>query len=102
MYYLRPAWTGANRRRGNYIKKLNVIFVQMGLLSFINSLAVAIMYFIQDHGVPQFLTAGPGVLLSKTYVNSMLSVLNARKLIREEQEAEAQRPIEMPTIPTLR
>ncbi|KAF8556763.1 hypothetical protein OG21DRAFT_1506166 [Imleria badia] len=103
MYYLRPARTGANRnRRGNYIRKLNAIFVQMGLLSFINSLAVAVMYYIQDNGVAQFLTAGPGIILSKTYVNSMLSVLNARKPIREEQEAQAQRTIEIPTISTIR
>ncbi|KAF8130286.1 hypothetical protein EV363DRAFT_1450687 [Boletus edulis] len=100
MYYLRPARTGVNRR-DNYIKRLNIIFVQMGLLSFINALAVAIMYYIQDHGTSQFLTGGPGFILSKTYVNSMLSVLNARKSIREERKARAERAIEIPTIPTI-
>ncbi|KIK81672.1 hypothetical protein PAXRUDRAFT_747794 [Paxillus rubicundulus Ve08.2h10] len=37
-YYLRPARTGVVRR-GN-IKRLNFVFIQMGLLSFMNSLAM--------------------------------------------------------------
>ncbi|KIJ13149.1 hypothetical protein PAXINDRAFT_14047 [Paxillus involutus ATCC 200175] len=72
-YYLRPARTGFIRR-GNIIKRLNLVFIQMGLLSFINALALVILYFIQDGQVGEYLTAAPGIILSKTYVNSMLAV----------------------------
>ncbi|KIJ13141.1 hypothetical protein PAXINDRAFT_14041 [Paxillus involutus ATCC 200175] len=72
-YYLRPARTGFIRR-GNIIKRLNLVFIQMGLLTFINALALVILYFMQDGQVGRFLTGAPGVILSKTYVNSMLAV----------------------------
>ncbi|KIJ13142.1 hypothetical protein PAXINDRAFT_14042 [Paxillus involutus ATCC 200175] len=72
-YYLRPARTGFIRR-GNIIKRLNLVFIQMGLLTFINALALVILYFMQDGQVGRYLTGAPGVILSKTYVNSMLAV----------------------------
>ncbi|KIJ61230.1 hypothetical protein HYDPIDRAFT_169810 [Hydnomerulius pinastri MD-312] len=72
-YYLQPARTGIIRN-DNYIKQLNDVFVQMGLFSFINALAMVVLYYIQDEMLVQFLTAAPGVILSKTYVNSMLAV----------------------------
>ncbi|KIJ13137.1 hypothetical protein PAXINDRAFT_14038 [Paxillus involutus ATCC 200175] len=96
-YYLRPARTGVTRR-GNVIKRLNDVFVQMGLLSFVNSMAMVILYYIQDHQLGEFLTAAPGLILSKTYVNSMLAVLNARKSIRDQ---EYPTEISVPTIPTI-
>ncbi|KIJ13135.1 hypothetical protein PAXINDRAFT_14036 [Paxillus involutus ATCC 200175] len=72
-YHLRPARTGVTRR-GNVIKRINDVFIQMGLLSFINSMAMVILYYIQDHQLGEFMTAAPGLMLSKTYVNSMLAV----------------------------
>ncbi|KAF8833798.1 hypothetical protein BDN67DRAFT_976413 [Paxillus ammoniavirescens] len=98
-YYLRPGRTGFIRR-GNIIKRLNFVFVQMGVLSFINALALAILYFIQDGQVGQYLTAAPGIILSKTYVNSMLAVLNSRKPIRDQRD-HPPTEIDVPTIPTI-
>ncbi|KAF8837276.1 hypothetical protein BDN67DRAFT_1071523 [Paxillus ammoniavirescens] len=111
-YYLRPARTGIVRRayptllhrmilmfcyrKGNIIKRLNFVFIQMGLLSLINTLALVILYSIQDHLLGQYLTAAPGIILGKTYVNSMLAVLNARKSPRDRPTQ-----IEVPTIPTI-
>ncbi|KAF8835323.1 hypothetical protein BDN67DRAFT_975460, partial [Paxillus ammoniavirescens] len=98
-YYLRPARTGFVRR-GNLIKRLNLVFIQMGLLSFVNALALVILYFIQDDQVGQYLTAAPGMILSKTYVNSMLAVLNSRKSIRDQRD-HSPTEIDVPTIPTI-
>ncbi|KAF8835322.1 hypothetical protein BDN67DRAFT_975457 [Paxillus ammoniavirescens] len=98
-YYLRPARTGFIRR-GNLIKRLNLVFIQMGLLSFINALALTILYFIQDGRVGQYLTAAPGIILSKTYVNSMLAVLNSRKSIRDQRDHPPSE-IDVPTLPTI-
>ncbi|KIJ10787.1 hypothetical protein PAXINDRAFT_16257 [Paxillus involutus ATCC 200175] len=72
-YYLRPARTGIVRR-GNIIKRLNLVFIQMGLLSLINALALVVLYNIQEHQLGEYLTAAPGIILGKTYVNSMLAV----------------------------
>ncbi|KIJ61229.1 hypothetical protein HYDPIDRAFT_116216 [Hydnomerulius pinastri MD-312] len=96
-YYLRPSTI----RRGSYIKQLSNVFVGMGLFSFINAIAMVILFCIQDHTLGAFLTAAPGIILSKTYVNSMLAVLNARKPIRDQQRAH-RTVIELPTIPTIR
>ncbi|KAF8834843.1 hypothetical protein BDN67DRAFT_975715 [Paxillus ammoniavirescens] len=79
-YYLRPGRTGFIRR-GNIIKRLN-------------------FYFIQDGQVGQYLTAAPGIILSKTYVNSMLAVLNSRKPIRDQRD-HPPTEIDVPTIPTI-
>ncbi|KAF8835318.1 hypothetical protein BDN67DRAFT_975444 [Paxillus ammoniavirescens] len=98
-YYLRPARTGV-ARRGNIISRLNFVFIQMGSLSFINSMAMVVLYFIQNQRFGQFLTSASGMILSRTYVNSMLAVLNARKPIRDQQNHTA--AIEVPTIPTIR
>ncbi|KIJ10785.1 hypothetical protein PAXINDRAFT_101915 [Paxillus involutus ATCC 200175] len=78
-YYLRPARTGIVRK-GNIIKRLNFVFIQMGLLSFINALAVVLLYSIQDRLLGQYLTAAPGIILGKSYVNSMLAVSASKKL----------------------
>ncbi|KAF8835252.1 hypothetical protein BDN67DRAFT_984747 [Paxillus ammoniavirescens] len=99
-YYLRPKRTGVTRR-GNMISQLNFVFVQMGSLSFINALAMVVFYHIKDHRFGRYLTAAPGIILSNTYVNSMLAVLNARKSIRDQQD-RPNTAIEVPTIPTIR
>ncbi|KIJ13140.1 hypothetical protein PAXINDRAFT_14040 [Paxillus involutus ATCC 200175] len=94
-YYLRPGRTGFIRR-GNIIKRLNLVFIQMGLLSFINVLALVIL----DGQDGQYLTAAPGVVLSKTYVNSMLAVLNSRKSIRDQRD-HPPTDVDVPTLPTI-
>ncbi|KIK79577.1 hypothetical protein PAXRUDRAFT_160967, partial [Paxillus rubicundulus Ve08.2h10] len=98
-YYLRPGRTGFIRR-GNIIKRLNLVFIQMGFLSFINALVLAILYFVQDGQLGQYLVAAPGIILSKTYVNSMLAVLNSRKSIRDQHDRPPTE-IDVPTLPTI-
>ncbi|KAH0831191.1 Metallo-dependent phosphatase-like protein [Lanmaoa asiatica] len=70
VYYLRPA----SIRRESFIKILLVVSVQMGSFTFINSLAMVILFYMQYHTLGQFLMSAPGMILSKSYVNSMLGV----------------------------
>ncbi|KIN96638.1 hypothetical protein M404DRAFT_242551 [Pisolithus tinctorius Marx 270] len=72
----------------------------MGLITFMGALAMTILYF-QDQLVGKYFTAAPGAILGKTYANSMLAVLNARKSIRDQQQAQAL-PLEIPTLPSIR
>ncbi|KAI6147980.1 hypothetical protein BKA82DRAFT_4146754 [Pisolithus tinctorius] len=99
LFYLRPSRTGRLRKE-HHIQKLNVVFVQMGLITFMGALAMTILYF-QDQLVGKYFTAAPGAILGKTYANSMLAVLNARKSIRDQQQAQAL-PLEIPTLPSIR
>ncbi|KAF8429388.1 hypothetical protein L210DRAFT_3652142 [Boletus edulis BED1] len=103
MYYLRPR----SIRRQNLVKRLLVVFSPLPSLAFvstysINALSMVVLYYIQIPMLGQFLTVAPGVILSKTYVNSMLAVLNVRKPIRNEERNALSRSIELPTIVTLR
>ncbi|KAI6113891.1 hypothetical protein EDD16DRAFT_1727699 [Pisolithus croceorrhizus] len=108
-YYLRTSRTGLFRiynghvsimtlvRKDNHIQKLNMVFV---LITFLNTLAIAILYH-QDNMVGKYLTTAPGTMKSKTYSNSLLAVLNARKSIRDQQQTQAS-PLDVPTLPILR
>ncbi|KIK13340.1 hypothetical protein PISMIDRAFT_688738, partial [Pisolithus microcarpus 441] len=58
----------------------------------------AILY-CQDQVSGKNFTAAPGAILGKTYANSMLAVLNARKGIRDHQQAAP--PLEIPTLPSI-
>ncbi|KAG8216058.1 hypothetical protein J3R82DRAFT_8058 [Butyriboletus roseoflavus] len=71
---------------------------------------MAILYYVdQGNSFTQFLTVAPAVILSKSYVNSMLGVeqdsvmgrLNARKPIRDQQRNAWANSVQVPTIPTL-
>ncbi|KAG1807432.1 uncharacterized protein BJ212DRAFT_744211 [Suillus subaureus] len=101
-WFLRPARTGNVRSKLNYLNKLTQIFVNMGLFTCIMAIAMAVLYQVQDGGLGQFYSALPGSLLAKTYLNSMMAVLNARKSIREQQLEVGRSPMELPTIPTIR
>ncbi|KAF9236295.1 hypothetical protein BU15DRAFT_64144 [Melanogaster broomeanus] len=57
-----------------FISRLNLVFMRMGLLSFVNALATVIFYYVQYHRSGQYLVFAPGLVLSKTYVNCMLAV----------------------------
>lgn len=70
------------------------------LITFLNTLAIAILYH-QDNMVGKYLTTAPGTMKSKTYSNSLLAVLNARKSIRDQQQTQAS-PLDVPTLPILR
>jgi hypothetical protein len=102
-WFLRPARTGNVRSKPNYINQLAQIFVNMGLFTCMVAIAMVVPYQVQDGGLGQFYSAFPGSLLAKTYLNSMMAVLNARKAIRERQQLEVGlSPMELPTIPTIR
>ncbi|KAH7909855.1 hypothetical protein BJ138DRAFT_178544 [Hygrophoropsis aurantiaca] len=93
-YYLRPKRWGV-RRKESVFRHLTMIFVQMGLLTCMTSLLMFILFCVQGQ---KLYTGGPGVILSKSYVNSLLAVLNARKTIRDRRKAHIT-TIELPTIP---
>ncbi|KIK40312.1 hypothetical protein CY34DRAFT_107832 [Suillus luteus UH-Slu-Lm8-n1] len=99
-WFLRPARTGNVRSKPDYLNKLTQIFVHMGLFTCI--VAIAMVALVQDGDIGQFYSALPGSLLAKTYLNSMMAVLNARKSIREQQREVCCSPMEIPTIPTIR
>lgn len=102
-WFLRPARTDNVRSQPIYLNKLTQIFVNMGLFTCIVAIVMVALYQVQDGGLGQFYSALPGSLLAKTYLNSMMAVLNARKSIRERQQLEVGRsPMELPTIPTIR
>ncbi|KAI5983909.1 hypothetical protein EDD15DRAFT_2313321 [Pisolithus albus] len=71
----------------------------MGLITFASALTTSALYYDSDQA-GQYFTAAPVSLLSKTYTNSMLAVLNARKRIRDRQQLEQASPSELPTLPT--
>ncbi|KAI5984660.1 hypothetical protein EDD15DRAFT_1722478 [Pisolithus albus] len=96
-FYLRSSPAGLLRKE-TCIKKLNSVFARMGLFTFLCALAMAILYY-QDQMSGQNFTAAPGAILGKTYANSMLAVLNARKSIRDHQQATP--PLDIPSLPSI-
>ncbi|KAI6003189.1 hypothetical protein F5J12DRAFT_838848 [Pisolithus orientalis] len=95
LFYLRPSRTNL-LRKDYHIQKLNLVYVQTGLITFLNALAIAILYY-QDGIAGEYLTVAPGIVKSKTYLNALLAVLNARKLTRNQPAP----PLEIPTLPTI-
>ncbi|OJA11486.1 hypothetical protein AZE42_11950 [Rhizopogon vesiculosus] len=76
------------RRQENYIRQLKIVFMEMGLMSCrqsIMSVLVVVTLMFQDPRARQYWVGAPGPILIKTYFNSMLAMLNARKVIRERQ-----------------
>lgn len=98
-WFLRPARTGNIRSRG-YLNELLLVFIQMGLFSFLVATSMAMIYQFQEGLSGRFYTAAPGAVIGNSYTISMLSVLNARKSVRE-RERLARDVTELPTIPTL-
>ncbi|KAH7921378.1 hypothetical protein BV22DRAFT_735766 [Leucogyrophana mollusca] len=92
-FYLHPRRWGI-RRKESVFRHLTRIFIQMGLLTCLTSLLMFVLYCVQGN---KLYTGGPGVVLSKSYVNSLLAVLNARKTMRERRQAPVS-TIELPTI----
>ncbi|KAH7928644.1 hypothetical protein BV22DRAFT_196977 [Leucogyrophana mollusca] len=93
-FYLRPQRSGIERRVVG-IQQLIHVFVNMGLFTCLVSLVTLTLYLVQGQ---QILIGATGSALCKSYVNSMLAVLNARKFIRERNNAT--NTIELPPIPT--
>lgn len=100
--FMRPARTGNVRRKSrDYVSDMMWIFINTGLFSCIVAITVTVLYIFQDGLIGQFYTAAPGAVLGKSYMNSMLTVLNARKSIREREQL-GYNLTELPTIPTIR
>ncbi|KAG1743686.1 uncharacterized protein EDB91DRAFT_1125385 [Suillus paluster] len=98
-WFLHPARTDNVRSKSrNYLKELTQILVNTGLISCVVAVTMAVLYQVQNG---HYYSAAPGSLLGKTYFNSMMAVLNARKSIRERQRL-ARSVTELPTIPTIR
>ncbi|OJA09047.1 hypothetical protein AZE42_04733 [Rhizopogon vesiculosus] len=101
-WFLRPARTGNVRSKSNnYIKELTRIFIEMGLFSCLIAIMMAVFYQFQNGVIGRYYSAAPGALIGKTYLNSMMAVLNARKSIRERKDVDNS-TMELPTIPTIR
>jgi len=83
-YFLRTERPQA-RRHDNYIYHLKVVFMEMGLLSCIISLLVVMALTLGDTKVRTSWAIAAGLILTKAYFNSMLAVLNTRRVIRERQ-----------------
>ncbi|KAI6030319.1 hypothetical protein EDC04DRAFT_2711419 [Pisolithus marmoratus] len=98
-FCLRHSENGSGLVREDPIQKLNLVFVQMGLITFTSALTTSALYYESDL-VGEYFTAAPVSLLSKTYSNSMLAVLNARRRIRDRQQLALVSPSELPTLPT--
>ncbi|KAG1855632.1 hypothetical protein DFJ58DRAFT_785756 [Suillus subalutaceus] len=98
-WFLRPARTGYIRSRG-YLNELTLVFIQMGLFSFLLATSMAMIYQFQEGLGSQFYTAAPGAVIGNSYTISMLSVLNARKSVRD-RERLARDLIELPALPTI-
>ncbi|KAL4071689.1 hypothetical protein V8B97DRAFT_423690 [Scleroderma yunnanense] len=94
--YLRP-FRSSPFRKVDFIHHLHFIFVQMGTITCVTALTM----YSQIRTSGTYLTTGPAGVLSKTYTNSMLAVLNARKTFRDRERANLS-VLELPTIPTIR
>lgn len=92
---------GGLLRKENCITQFNIVFVRMGTINFVSALAMAILSF-RDQSVGKYLPAAPGFLLSKAYSNSMLAVLNARKLVNNRQQLGPVSPPELLPLTTIR
>ncbi|KAG2360548.1 hypothetical protein BDR07DRAFT_1461939 [Suillus spraguei] len=100
--FMRPARTGNVRRESrSYISDMMWILINAGLFSCIVAISLTVLYMFQDGLIGQFYTAAPGAILGKSYMNSMLTVLNARKPIREREQL-GYNLTELPTLPTIR
>ncbi|KAG1755972.1 hypothetical protein EDB19DRAFT_445036 [Suillus lakei] len=91
LFYLRPGRTGI-KRPSNHMQRLIVVSLQMGVFTSLVAVVWLLLYFTQG---ARFWTGVPSAILSKSNVNSMLAVLNARKSIRNQLKEH------LPVLPTI-
>ncbi|OAX33198.1 hypothetical protein K503DRAFT_541046 [Rhizopogon vinicolor AM-OR11-026] len=84
--------------RNNYTRQLKRVFMEMGLMTCIIHILVVITLLLPDLKARQRWAFAPGSLLTKSYFNSMLAVLNARKAIRQRQEEALGQMYELGTL----
>ncbi|KAN0088506.1 hypothetical protein V8E55_005563 [Tylopilus felleus] len=73
-------WRSGFRRERTIIQDLAVVCLNMGAFTCITSFITGIMFLVQGDG---YWVASVGMVISQSYVNSMLAVLNARRVIRD-------------------
>ncbi|KAH7912160.1 hypothetical protein BJ138DRAFT_832207 [Hygrophoropsis aurantiaca] len=91
-YYLRLKRTDFRRREAP-IERITKVFINSGLFTCMASLITLVLYCMQGRS---YMIGAIGTALGKSYVNSMLAVLNARKLIRERKSTIV--PMELQTL----
>ncbi|KAN0091546.1 hypothetical protein V8E55_005112 [Tylopilus felleus] len=92
-------WRSELRGRTNILRDLVVVFVNMGALTCLISLIVGVVYLAQGK---RYWVGSPAIIISRCYVNSLLAVLNARRIIRERELRRLRYTIEVPTLSTIR
>ncbi|KAI6118018.1 hypothetical protein F5141DRAFT_598428 [Pisolithus sp. B1] len=98
---LRRSRSGLQLRKENCVTKLNIIFIQMGMITFLSALTMTILSY-QNKPAGEYFTAAPGFMLSKAYSGSMLAILNARNLVDNRQQISLVPPSEFPALATIR
>ncbi|KAJ8580014.1 hypothetical protein M405DRAFT_938927 [Rhizopogon salebrosus TDB-379] len=89
-YFLRSDQSQALRRE-SYIHQLKIIFMEMGLMTCIVSALFVATLLLPDINSRQRWASAVPFILAKVYFNSMLAVLNRRKIIRQRHlEARGQ------------
>ncbi|KAF8844445.1 hypothetical protein BDN67DRAFT_1000152 [Paxillus ammoniavirescens] len=95
VYFLRAGRPKVKLRRARFVQQLTKVTINMGLLTCVISLTTAILHAFQGEN---YWVEISGVILSRSYVNSMLAVLNARKSIRDSERDSHDQTIEIPSI----
>ncbi|KAF9227706.1 hypothetical protein BS17DRAFT_856649 [Gyrodon lividus] len=95
VYFLRAGRPKVKLRRAKFMQQLTRVTINMGLLTCVMSLITVILHAFQGDN---YWVEISGVILSRSYVNSMLAVLNARKSIRDGERDSHDRTIEIPSI----
>jgi len=95
VYYLRGGRTGVKRTQ-TVIQRLIVVFVNLGTATCLIAFVTFILYLTQKDGT--YYMAATTTVMCKSYVNSCLALLNARKRIREQGQATIMNTFELPTI----
>ncbi|KAI9464670.1 hypothetical protein HD554DRAFT_2315829 [Boletus coccyginus] len=73
-------WKSGFRRQRSVIQDLAIVCINTGAFTCTVATIIGITYLAQDHS---YWDSAAGMLFARSYVNSMLAVLNARKSIRD-------------------
>jgi len=95
VYFLRAGRPKVKLRRARFVQQLTRVTINMGLLTCVMSLITVILHAFQGEN---YWVEISGIILSRSYVNSILAVLNARKSIRDGERDSHDQTIEIPSI----
>ncbi|KAI9571362.1 hypothetical protein HD554DRAFT_172174 [Boletus coccyginus] len=100
VYFLRAGRSGEperkfDKRGAGLIQQLRRVIINCGLLTCTVSLLTVLFYAVQRG---EYWVEVTGVILSRSYINSMLAVLNTRQSIRDRDRDSRNRTIELPSI----